>query len=121
KGAPITTVLPSWDSATDAPVFVLTPPLNFTSCIQALPFFLNIHTAPSFPYPSFHAPMAATLPFLEMETEKPCCDPVNPTAPEPTNLAPTCDHEAPLRVKIQAAPASLLSVGPPTIAVFPSP
>src|ERR1039458_8296004 len=41
-------------------------------------------------------------------------------APAPTSLPPCWAHTPPERVYTHAAPASLLSRGPPTMAVFPS-
>ena len=43
-----------------------------------------------------------------------------PTAPVPTSLGPCCDHTPPLRVYTHAAPAPLLSLSPPIMAVLPS-
>src|SRR5450759_4654776 len=62
--------------------------------------------------------MIALLPSEDMATEQPC--PALPTAPVPTSFGPCCTQTPPLRVKTQTAPATLLSKGPPSIAVLPS-
>src|SRR6516225_3364920 len=61
----------------------------------------------------------AVFPSLDSETETPC--PACPTAPVPTSFGPCSLHTPPERVNTHAAPASPLSLNPPTMAVFPSP
>src|SRR5262249_1379860 len=60
----------------------------------------------------------AVLPSADSATEKPWKAP--PTAPVPTSLPPCWLHTPPLRVNTNAAPALLLSFGPPAMAVLPS-
>src|SRR5262245_35794142 len=59
----------------------------------------------------------AVLPSAESATERPWT--AAPTAPLPTSLLPCWVHTPPLRVNTHAAPAWLLSNGPPTMAVLP--
>src|SRR6266404_2583499 len=61
----------------------------------------------------------AVFPSAESDTEKPCC--AMPTAPVPTSFVPCWVHTPTERVYTHAAPATLLSECPPTMAVFPSP
>src|ERR1017187_10150386 len=78
----------------------------------------NTQAAPG-PLLSPDPPMIAVLPFADRATDQPCV--AEPTAPVPTSLLP-CWLQTPLvRVKIQAAPALLLSAHPPSMAVLPSP
>ena len=78
---------------------------------------MNTHAAPAPPL-SLLPPTIAVFPSPEIATETPCV--AAPTAPVPTSLLPSCVHTAPFLTYIHAAPLSLLSNGPPTIAVFPS-
>jgi hypothetical protein len=74
------------------------------------------HAAPAALLSKF-PPTMAVFPSPEIETESPCC--ALPMAPVPTSLA--CWLHTPCeRVYTHAAPAILLSRGPPTMAVFPS-
>src|ERR1700726_1362402 len=47
--------------------------------------------------------------------------PNGPTSPPPVSFEPCCVHVEPERVNTHAAPSLLLSLSPPTSAVFPSP
>src|ERR1039457_4653916 len=60
----------------------------------------------------------AVLPSAERDTEPPCR--ASHEAPEPTSLVPCWVQTPPLLVQTHAAPALLLSLGPPTMAVLPS-
>src|ERR1035437_4139953 len=60
----------------------------------------------------------AVSPSPERDTEMPC--EAFPTAPEPTSLVPCWVQTPALLVQTHAAPALLLSVGPPAMDVLPS-
>src|SRR5262245_58062342 len=62
--------------------------------------------------------MTAVSPSRESAVPFPKC--AGPVASVGTNLAPCCVHVVPVRVKIHAAPAPLLSLCPPINAVLPS-
>src|ERR1043165_8669129 len=64
-------------------------------------------------------PRTAVLPSADKATDVPWR--ALPPAPLPTNFFPCCVQTPPERVKIHAAPMLLLSAGPPTMAVLPSP
>src|SRR5262249_33294233 len=74
----------------------------------------NTHAAPA-PLLSPEPPTRAAL--QDNATERPWL--ALPTAPVPTSLAPCWLHVPLLRVNSHAAPASLLSDTPPTIAALP--
>src|ERR1035441_3374555 len=117
---PTTAVLPSPDSDTEDPCDALPTapmPTNLAACVHMPPTPVNAQAAPVPPL-SFQPPMIAVLPSADRATEDPCC--ALPTAAVPTNLAPCCVHTPPTRLNTQAAPAPLLSLGPPTMAVLPS-
>src|SRR5262249_34408961 len=97
--APVPTSLP--------PCWVHTPPLR-----------VNTHTAPGLPLLSVGPPTMAVLPSADTAAEEPCAAFTDP--PAPTSLGPCLEHTPPLRVNTHAAPAWLLSNGPPTMAVLPS-
>src|SRR5258706_127186 len=86
-------------------------------CVQTPPLRVNNHAAPAFVLTE-NPPTIAVLPSEERATEKRCS--AIPTAPIPTSLAPCCVQTPPLRVNTHTAPAFVLSVNPPTIAVLPS-
>jgi hypothetical protein len=69
---------------------------------------------------SINPPTMAVFPSPDSETDQPCCAPLpyGPTAPVPTSFAPCWLHTSPERVNTQAAPALVLSRGPPRIAVL---
>src|SRR5450631_2633411 len=60
----------------------------------------------------------AVWPSADSATEVPCR--AAPTAPVPTSFDPYWVQTPPLRVQTHAAPASELSLNPPTMAVLPS-
>ncbi len=113
-------VLPSPEIATAAPCLaspMASVPTSLPPCCDHTPpLRVKTHAAPW--EPSSGPPTIAVLPSAEIATELPCR--AAPTAPAPTSLVPCCDHTPALRVKIHAAPVAPLSVGPPTMAVFPS-
>src|ERR1035441_3275073 len=130
-------VFPSADSATEIPCseFPTAPvPTSLPPCwIHTLPKRVYTQAAPT-PLPqallwtestavkplpiSSAPPTMAVFPSPDNATELPCHAP--PTAPVPTSLPPCWPQTPPKRVYTQAAPAVVLSVGPPTMAVFPS-
>src|SRR6516164_8272586 len=120
-GPPTIAVLPSADSATDMPwrAFPTAPvPTSFLPCcVQAPPLRVNTHAA-SAP----QLPTMAVLPSAERTTDIPWPG-GNGGSPAslPTSLLPCCIQISPLRVNTHAAPIVLLSLGPPTMAVLPSP
>src|SRR6266581_3715381 len=115
-------VLPSPDSATEAPCPAAPPALEPTSlppcCVHTPALRVKAHAAPALLL-SAPPPTMAVLPSADSATEMPCS--ATPTVPVPTSLPPCWLHTAPLRVKIHAAPALLLSPSPPTMTVLPSP
>src|SRR5262245_61616308 len=121
-------MLPSAESATDVPWRALPLLTSFSpSCVQPLPFLVNIHAAPAGPSPkgtdgshilSPGPPRIAVLPSAERATDHPWF--ALPTAPVPTSFLPCCAHAPRLRLNTQAAPVLLLSDHPPTMAVLPS-
>src|SRR5262245_38962170 len=66
---------------------------------------------------SLEPPTITMLPSAESATEGADF----PTAPAPTSFLSCCIQTSPLRVNTHAAPIVLLSLGPPTMAVLPSP
>ena len=122
-GPPMRMVLPFPDIATAVPCRaapVAPVPVNLTPCCVHTPSLkTKIQAAPALVL-SVLPPMTAVLPFAAIATEIPW--PAAPVAPVPTSLLP-CWIQKPslLRVKIQAAPAPLLSAGAPMMAVVPSP
>src|SRR4029078_9593865 len=128
---PRTAMLTSADSATDVPwraVPAAALATNFwPSCIQTAPVRVNTHAAPGGPTPkglalsdgSSGPPRPAVLPSADKATDVPWR--ALPAAALPTNFLPCCVQTPPERVKIHAAPMLLLSAGPPTMAVLPSP
>src|SRR5438105_3514338 len=116
-------VLPSAESATESPCRPLLPtdpePTSLLPCcVHTPPLLVQTHAAPPAALPSIWPPTMAVLPSAERATAKPCCP--DPTPPEPASLLPCCVHTPALRVQTHAAPAELLSSGPPTMAVLPS-
>src|SRR5664279_1258233 len=115
-------VLPSAESAMEEPSSTSCPtppvPTSLLPCwLHTPPLRVKTQAAPTFvlsPYP----PTMAVLPSEDTATEEPC--EAAPTAPVPTSLLPCWLHTPPLRVKTQAAPMLVLSLGPPTMAVLPS-
>src|SRR5262245_12492002 len=118
---------PCWPKPT-APL-----PTNLLPCwVQTLLLRVNTHAAPA-PLPSprmgrdqpvgpglWHAPPTmAVLPEPDSATEKPCWG--FPTAPVPSSLRSCVHPNPPLLMNTHAAPAPLLSFGPPTMAVLPGP
>ena len=61
----------------------------------------------------------AVFPSPDSETEEPCCASAYGAGAD--QFGPCWLHTPPERVNTHAAPAWLLSPGPPTMAVFPSP
>src|SRR5262245_7317435 len=121
---PTMAVLPSPDSATEAPWLAnpppTPPPTSFgPSCVHTPPLRVKTHAAPMKPL-SPTPPTMAVLPSADSATEVPCMAGAVPTVPLPTSFGPCCIHAPPLRVKTQAAPAPPLSLPPPTMAVLPS-
>src|SRR6185369_10942967 len=84
--------------------------------LHTVPPRVNTHAAPA-PLLSKYPPRTAVFPSEETATENPWC--AMPTMPVPTSFACWL-HTPPLRVYTHAAPASALSLYPPTTAVFPS-
>src|SRR3984893_17758130 len=127
-GPPRMAVLPSAESATDVPCRALpTAPLPTSflpCCFQTSPLRANTHAVPVL-LASAHAPTMAVLPSAESATDIPWPKDKGgspgPEAPVPTNFLPCCAQTPPLRLKTQAAPVVLLSLGPPTMAILPSP
>src|SRR5262249_52333244 len=78
---------------------------------------VNTHAAPAKAL-SRYPPATAVFPSADSATDHPWA--AGPTSPVPTSLAPCWLHTPALRVYTHAAPTSLLSANPPTIAVFPS-
>src|SRR3984893_1930492 len=121
---PTIAVLPSADNATDMPCRAApTAPLPTSflpCCVHTSPLRMNTK-APS----ARHAPTMAVLPSAESATDIPWPKDKGgspgPEAPVPTNFLPCCAQTPPLRLKTQAAPVVLLSLGPPTMAILPSP
>src|SRR6267378_2650827 len=115
-------VLPSAERETEYPWSAFptasVPTSLLPCCVHTPPLRVNTHDAPA-RLLSPNPPTIAVLPSAERETETPCCI-TFPTAPVPTSLLPCCVHTPPPRVYTHAAPASLLSSAPPTIAVLPS-
>src|SRR5262249_27196638 len=92
-------------------------PLSFGPCwLHTLPLRVNTHAAPIAPL-SPGPPTMAVLPSPDSATDQPSW-----AAPVASLAVVLCGSVQlpPLRVNIHAAPASLLSDGPPTIAVLPS-
>src|SRR5664279_2371177 len=83
---------------------------------EAVPV-VKTHAAPAPPL-SEGPPTMAVLPSAERDTDQPWL--AFPTAPDPTSLVNCCNQTPPLLVQIHTAPTTLLSKGPPTIAVLPS-
>src|SRR6266446_2439004 len=108
-------MLPSAESATDVPWRALPTAPVLTSllpcCAQTPPVRVNTHAAPTAPRPK-GADRSRGL--------SPVGNGGSP-APLPTSLLPCCVQTPPLRVNTHAAPVVLLSLGPPTMAVLPSP
>jgi hypothetical protein len=100
-------------SADEASIFL--PNLG-PCCVQAPRLLVQIQVAPM--WLSAVPATRAVLPSAAMETARPCC--AFPTASNPTSLVPCWVQTPPLLVQTQAAPAKLLSVNPPTMAVSPS-
>src|SRR5579872_7352458 len=128
KVPPSMRVLPSAESASPLPCSdnndPTTPVPNSLACwLQAPPVRVKIQTAPA-PSPSLTPPTAAVLPSPESATQKPWLALKEPAPPVPTSLGPCWLQTPPVRVNTHAAPyapVAPLSLGPPRIAVFPSP
>src|SRR5262249_44039740 len=119
-GPPTAAVLPSADSATEKPCPARAPPVptSLACWLQNTPTVrMKTHAAPALLL-SFGPPTTAVLPAAESATDVPCWM-LLPTVSVPNSLACWL-HAPPLRVNTHAAPAPLLSVGPPTMAVLPS-
>src|SRR5207249_196095 len=118
---PTTAVLPSAESATDSPCSAIPTapvPTSLLPCWVQTPLLLvKTHTAPANEL-SPSPPTKAVLPSAESATEKPCL--AVPTAPVPTSWLPCWVQTPLLLVKTHTAPASQLSLSPPTTAVLPS-
>src|ERR1043166_1579865 len=121
KFPPTTAVFPSADSATASPCCAnptAPVPTSFVPCWLHTPALrVKIHAAPRLllsPYP----PTTAVFPSADSETDTPCS--AVPTAPVPNSFAPCWLQTPALRVYTHVAPAPILSLAPPTIAVFPS-
>src|SRR6478672_3909416 len=120
---PTIAVLPSADSATEAPWRAIPMAPEPTSCLpccdQTPRLRVNTH-APSARQP----PTIAVSPSADSATDVPWPSgrPESLTRPAlvPTSFSPCCSQALPLRTNTQAAPVVLLSLGPPTIAVLPS-
>src|SRR5262245_20790420 len=103
-----------WVAAPTAPL-----PTSLFPCWAHTPLALvNTHAAPRLLL-SLGPPTMAVLPSPDSPTKLPCR--AFPTALLPTSLR-SCDQPSPpLLIHTHAAPAPLLSSGPPTIAVLPGP
>src|SRR6266511_727777 len=112
-------VLPSAERATEAPCSApptAPEPTSLVPCwVQTPPLLVQTHAAPA-PLLSPCPPTKAVLPSAESDTDWPCKE--VPSAPKPTRLVPCWVQTPPLRVQTHAAPALLLSLTPPTMAVF---
>src|SRR6266446_4569270 len=122
KGPPTMAVFPSAESDTEKPCSAMPTapvPTSFVPCWVHTPPEERVytHAAPAKPLSAF-PPTMAVFPSPESDTEKPWC--AMPTASVPTSFVPCWVHIPPERVYTHAAPATLLSKGPPTMAVFPS-
>src|SRR5260370_127923 len=118
-------VVPSAESATDEPCSAATAAAVatiFGPCwLHTPPERVNAHAAPAKAL-SISPPTMAVFPSPDSAADQPCSAPLpkGPTAPVPTSFGPCWLHTLPERVNTHAAPALVLSRGPPTIAVFPS-
>src|SRR5262249_27448658 len=103
-----------WVAAPTAP-----PPTSLFPCWAHTPLLVvNTHAAPTLllsPGP----PTMALLPSPDSATDWPWL--AAPTAPVPTSLRSCAQPSPPLLIHTHAAPAPLLSKGPPTMAVLPRP
>src|ERR1700680_3771531 len=100
-------VLPSAERQTEE-----YPWTSILNCwVQTPPFLIQTHALPP-------PPTSAVSPLADRDTEMPCC--LTPTVSEATSLFPCCVQTSPCLVQIQTAPTSLLSCGPPIMAVLPS-
>src|SRR5262249_39659676 len=120
---PTMAVLPSPDSATEMACWALPTASVPTSlgCWHHPPIpgqRMNTHVAPAKPLSRF-PPTMAVWPAPDSATDRLCG--ALPPASAPTSLPPCWLHTPPLWVKTHTAPAALLSAGPPTSAVLPSP
>src|SRR5437773_425117 len=101
-----------------AAVLTKPEPTSLDPCtLQLSPFRLQTQAAP-IPLSAFFPPMMAVLPSAEMATEAPCW--LAGPESEPTSGPACCVQRPPFFVQIHAAPALLLLLTPPTIAVLPS-
>src|ERR1017187_9588432 len=120
-GPPTMAVFPSADRATDIPCSALLTapvPKSLPPCwFHTLPERVYTQAAPAVVL-SVGPPTMAVFPSADRATDIPCSALL--TAPVPKSLPPCWFHTPPVRVSTQAAPALLLSPGPPTMAVFPS-
>src|ERR1019366_6039625 len=101
---------------------ILPLPTSFgPCCCQIAPILVNTQAAPTLPL-SDGPLMMAVFPSPDNATEVPCstCRLAFRTAPLPTNFEPCWVQTPPLGVNTHAAPKKVLSLTPPTIAVFPS-
>src|SRR6516162_8589621 len=114
------TLLPSPDSATEAPWTALPTapvPTSLLPCwLQRAPLRVKTQAAPACEL-SPGPPTAAVLPSLDNATDQPC---MAATPPVPASFVPCWVQTPLLRVKTHAAPAYAWSAGPPTMAVLPS-
>ena len=100
-----------------APAPAAPAPLSFAPCrFHTLPLRVNTHAAP-IELLSPGPPTIAVLPSADTATDQP-----SSATPFAASAVSFCCwvHVPPLRVKTHAAPAPLLSNGPPTMAVLPS-
>ncbi len=119
---PTRAVLPSAERDTEMPWRssrrTAPEPTSLGPCwVQTPPLRVHTHAAPA-PLLSRDPPTRAVLPSAERDTRPPW--PAVPTAPEPTSLGPCWVQTPPLRVHTHTAPATPLSLSPPTRAVLPS-
>src|SRR5450830_1504687 len=114
-------VLPSAERDTEKPCLAIPTapePTSLVPCwVQTPALLVQTHAAPALLL-STYPPTMAVLPSAERDTETPWL--AVPTAPEPTSLVPCWVQTPALLVQTHAAPATLLSPGPPTMAVLPS-
>src|SRR5579862_895507 len=121
RGPPIRAVFPSADRAAlwpNRPLPISPLPVSLRPCcVQTPPERVNTQAAPTLPL-SPGPPIRAVFPSADNATLLPN-SPV-PVSPLPVSLAPCCVQPPPERVNTHAAPTWLLSMKPPTRAVFPS-
>src|SRR5262249_22811394 len=109
------------DTATEIPWVALPAapvPTSLPPCwLHTPPLRVYTHAAPAPPL-SLYPPTMAVFPSADTATEAPWFALL--AAPVPTSLPPCWLHTPALRVYTHTAPTLLLSVHPPTTAVFPS-